>query len=155
YPESPRVRFYTDTAELAADFAALAGFGFDVLPIPFRADLIPAAPDRKPTCPLRVLFLGDLREEKGFTKLPPLVRALRADSRSPRVQFVVPGALHAEEREPAMLAALAELEAYPAEQVERPHRDGFVRANDYYRLLASADLVLCPYDARAYRARSS
>lgn len=155
YPESPRVRFYTDTHELAADYAALAGFSFDVLPIPFRADLIPPAPVRKPTDPLRVLFLGDLREEKGFTKLPPLVRALCADPRGRRVQFVVPGALHTEEREPAMLAALAELEAYPTEQVERPHRDGFMPAADYYRLLASSDVVLCPYDSKAYRARSS
>ena len=148
YPESPKVRFYTDTSELAADYAALAGFPFGVLPIPFRANLIPpAAPSPGP---LRVLFLGDLRDEKGFTKLPPLVRAL-----APRVRFVVPGALHTEEREPAMLAALAELEAYPADVVERPHRDGFVPAEDYYTLLSSADVVLCPYDATAYRARSS
>jgi glycosyltransferase involved in cell wall biosynthesis len=155
YPEAPRVRFYTDTRELAADYAALAGFPFGVLPIPFRADLIPPALPRRPADPLRVLFLGDLREEKGFTRLPPLVRALDADERGPRVQFVVPGALHPEEREPALCAALAELETYPAERVDRPHRDGFVPAGDYYRLLASADVVLCPYDARAYRARSS
>jgi glycosyltransferase involved in cell wall biosynthesis len=157
YPESPTVRFYTDTHELAAEYAALAGFPFGVLPVPFRADLIPTrspAP-RRPADPIRVLFLGDLRDEKGFTKLPPLVRATCADERGPRIQFVVPGALHPEEREPAMLAALAELEVYPAEQVERPHRDGFVPADEYYRLLASADVVLCPYDARAYRSRSS
>jgi glycosyltransferase involved in cell wall biosynthesis len=54
-----------------------------------------------------------------------------------------------------MLAALAELDAYPVERVDRPHRDGFVPADEYYRLLASADVVLCPYDPRAYRARSS
>lgn len=154
YPECDKVRFYTDTAELADDYAALVGFSFDLLPIPFRADLIPAPPARSASSPLRVLFLGDLRDEKGFTKLPPLVRAMRADGRS-RVQFVVPGALHPEEREPAMLAALAELETYPESQVERPHRDGFVPADDYYKLLASADVVLCPYDAKAYRSRSS
>jgi glycosyltransferase involved in cell wall biosynthesis len=54
-----------------------------------------------------------------------------------------------------MRAALAELETYPAEQVERAHREGFVPTDDYYYLLAKADVVLCPYDARAYRARSS
>jgi hypothetical protein len=42
HPETPKVRFYTDTAELAGDYAALAGFAFDVLPIPFRASLIPS-----------------------------------------------------------------------------------------------------------------
>jgi glycosyltransferase involved in cell wall biosynthesis len=157
-PESPRVRFYTDTRELAADYAALAGFPFAVLPIPFRADLIPPTDPRAahgPADPLRVLFLGDLRAEKGFTRLPPLVRATEAQECGRRVQFVVPGALHPEERGPAMLAALAELEAHPAERVDRPHRDGFVPADEYYRLLATADVVLCPYDARAYRARSS
>jgi glycosyltransferase involved in cell wall biosynthesis len=152
YPESPRVRFYTDTPELAADYAALAGFAFEVLPIPFRAELIPEPPARSEAEPLRVLFLGDLREEKGFTKLPPLVRALSAER---RVRFVIPGALHPEEREPAMLAALAELEGFPPEVVEHPHRDGFVPPEDYYALLASSDVVLCPYDARAYRSRSS
>ena len=151
YPECDKVRFHTDTCELAADYAALTGFAFGVLPIPFRADLIPPAPPRSSTNPLRILFLGDLREEKGFMKLPALVRGMRGE----RVQFVVPGALHPEERDPAMLAALAVLETYPTERVERPHRDGFVPAEDYYRLLASADVVLCPYDAKAYRSRSS
>jgi glycosyltransferase involved in cell wall biosynthesis len=155
YPDSPKVRFYADTRELAADYAALAGFPFGVLPIPFRADLIPAAPPRLPTDPLRVLFLGELRAEKGFTRLPALVRAADAEGGERRVRFVVPGALHPEERAPAVLAALAELESYPAARVERPFRTGFVPAADYYRLLASADVVLCPYDARAYRARSS
>jgi hypothetical protein len=155
HPESPKVRFYTDTPELASDYATLAGFPFGVLPIPFRADLIPPTPPRIPTDPLRVLFLGDLRAEKGFTKLPALVRALCAQTRGPHVQFVIPGALHPEEHAPAMQEALARLEAYPAEQVERPHREGFVPTDDYYYLLATADVVLCPYDARAYRARSS
>ncbi|MFM8273154.1 MAG: glycosyltransferase [Gemmata sp.] len=153
HPETPKVRFYTDTAELAGDYAALAGFAFDVLPIPFRASLIPSdAPAPSASGPLRVLFLGDLRDEKGFALLPSLVRAMGGDG---RVRFVVPGALHPEEREPKMLAALAELETYPESQVERPFREGFVPPDDYYRLLASADIVLCPYDATAYRARSS
>ncbi|VTR93121.1 Uncharacterized protein OS=Cyanothece sp. CCY0110 GN=CY0110_11807 PE=4 SV=1: Glyco_trans_1_4 [Gemmata massiliana] len=150
YPETGNVRFYTDTAELAADYATLAGFPFGVLPHAFRADLIPPSPLRPTAGPLRVLFLGDLRKEKGFTKLPTLVRAM-----STGVQFVVPGAIHPEEREPAMLSALAELESYPESVVERQYRDGFVPADDYYRLLSSADIVLCFYDPKAYRSRSS
>jgi glycosyltransferase involved in cell wall biosynthesis len=155
YPESPRVRFYTDTPEHAADYSALAGFRFRHLPVPFRADLIPPTPARSESEPLRVLFLGDLREEKGLTKLPALVRAMNAEPRGPRVQFVIPGAIHTEERAPAMLAALAELESYPSEVVERPHCDGFIPSDDYYRLLACADVVLCPYDAKVYRNRTS
>ncbi len=154
YPETGNARFYTDTAELAADYTALAGFSFGVLPYAFRADLIPPSPPRITAGPLRVLFLGDLRKEKGFTKLPALVRAMGTGEKS-RVQFVVPGAIHPEEREPTMLGALAELESYPESVVERPYRDGFVPANDYYRLLSSADIVLCFYDPKAYRARSS
>jgi glycosyltransferase involved in cell wall biosynthesis len=149
------VRFYTDTPEHAADYSALAGFSFRHLPVPFRADLIPLLPSRRENDPLRVLFLGDLREEKGFTKLPALVRAMSADPHSPRVQFVVPGAIHTEERAPEMITALAELESYSSEVVERPHRDGFIPADDYYRLLASAEVVLCPYDAKVYRNRTS
>jgi glycosyltransferase involved in cell wall biosynthesis len=149
---SPRVRFYTDTSELAADYAAHSGVSFEVLPIPFRAELIPPAPPRTSTDPVRVLFLGDLRDEKGFTKLPSLVRALCTGG---GVQFVIPGALHAEEQSLPMRTALADLESHPAEVVARPYRDGFIPAEDYYRLLAAADVVLCPYDAGAYRARSS
>jgi glycosyltransferase involved in cell wall biosynthesis len=155
YPESPRVQFYADTPEHVADYSALAGFGFRHLPVPFRADLIPPSPLRRENDPLRVLFLGDLREEKGFTKLPALMRAVSAELHGPRIQFVVPGAIHTEERTPEMMTALAELESYPPDMVERPHRDGFIPADDYYRLLASADVVLCPYDAKVYRNRTS
>ena len=59
------MRSYTDTDLLAADFGHLAGFDFRVLPIPFRAELIPEASNlRTNDGALRILFLGDVREER-------------------------------------------------------------------------------------------
>ena len=68
---------YTDTVELASTTARLAGVDFRVLPIPFRTELIPPRSSLGPhDGPLKVLFLGDVREEKGFLLLPELVRTL-------------------------------------------------------------------------------
>src|SRR5262249_3178703 len=58
YPDTARMRYYTDTDELAVDYTHLGGFDFHVLPIPFRAELIPS-PSKMSTHqdPVKVLFL--------------------------------------------------------------------------------------------------
>ena len=72
------MRYYTDTDLLAADYAHLTGFDFQVLPIPFRAELIPPVSSTKVRQrPLKVVFLGDVREEKGFLLISRPQRHLR------------------------------------------------------------------------------
>src|SRR5262249_24755940 len=77
YAHTARMRYYTDTDDLASDYSQLAGFDFGVLPIPFRSELIPSPEEHEQMQgPLKLLFLGDVREEKGFQLLAGLVRAL-------------------------------------------------------------------------------
>ena len=157
HPDTSRMRYYTDTDQLAVDYAHLTGFEFHVLPIPFRAELIPPpSPASARQRPLRALFLGDVREEKGFLLLPGLVRSLFEEFvKTGRLRFVVQAGIHPDQSSLALEEALAELQEYGAEHVELVGRHGFLDPNEYYVVLANSDIVLCPYLADVYRARSS
>ena len=157
HPDTPKMRYYTDTDLLAVDYAHLAGFEFQVLPIPFRAELIPPTSSNKNRQrPLKIVFLGDVREEKGFLLLPDLVRALFNEYvKTGRVRFVVQAGIHPDSASVPLQEALEELEEYGAEHVELFGRDGFVDPKDYYVTLANSDIVLCPYLADVYKTRSS
>ena len=157
YPDTAKLRFYTDTDLLAADYSHLAGVGFDVLPIPFRTELIPERLQFTTNeAPLKVLFLGDVREEKGFQLLPGLVRALFENYvKTGRLRFIIQAGIHADEPSLLLRSAVEELEKYNREHVELVGRNGFLAPSEYYALLASSDVVLCPYLAHYYRARSS
>jgi hypothetical protein len=157
YADTSSMRFYTDTDLLADDYARLGGFEFRVLPIPFRADLIP--PPSAPCAregPLKILFLGDVREEKGFLLLPGLVRSLYDNYvKTGRLRFVVQATIHPDQTSSPLQDAVAELEGYGTLHVELIGRNGFLEPHEYYAALANSDIVLCPYLADCYRARSS
>ncbi len=154
YPASRAIRFYADTRELADDYTVLSGLPFDVLPIPFRVGLFPQVVER-PGGPLTVLFLGDARREKGFHHIPDLVRSLRDLVTTGRVRFVVQATLHPDETDPEVRAAMDQLAAFPEREVSLVGRSGFLAGQEYYRHLAEADVVVCPYEVESYRARSS
>jgi len=85
------VRFVTDSDGLAKEFMQFSrGRVVSVLPIPHTLCLPPDAPT--PAVPskdpqrLRIIYLGDAREEKGFAMLPAAVRACHL-ARQP-VEFV-------------------------------------------------------------------
>jgi glycosyltransferase involved in cell wall biosynthesis len=157
YPTTTRMRYYTDTHELAADYGHLAGADFEVLPIPFRIELIPASSAREDTQgPLRILFLGDVREEKGFELLPGLMRALfEGYVKAGKIRFVVQAGIHHDELSQAVRNTLNELEQYDQKYIDIFSNKEFMSPEEYYGLLASSHLVLLPYRAKSYRARSS
>lgn len=155
FSETPRVRLYTDTTHLAVDYTTLGGLPFEVIPIPFRAGLLPSLKTHTDG-PLCVLFLGDVRAEKGFALLPGLVRDLyETHVGTGRVRFVIQATLHKDESDPVLLTALDELAKYPDEHVQLVGRERFLPGTEYYEHLAAADVVLCPYRAESYRSRSS
>lgn len=153
-PVDERMHLYTDTQELARDYEALTGRTFAVLPIPFRAKLMPEVERRDG--PLVALFLGDPREEKGFCLLPDLIETLHRDLvATGRLRFVIQAGVHRDALNPRMVETLGRLEAFGEPAVTLVGRDGFVPEAEYYRHLSGADIVLLPYDAVTYRARSS
>jgi glycosyltransferase involved in cell wall biosynthesis len=157
-PKSPgdRLSLWTDTEELAEDYLHLSGYPFGVLPIPFNHSLIKnrQQPGRPP---LTCLYLGDVREEKGFHLLPVLIRSLQNDD---SVRFVIQATKpHPAATTPTLLAAmsaLSALESFDPNLVGLAGRDlDFLPREQYFRMLAESDIVLCLYDAKIYRARSS
>jgi glycosyltransferase involved in cell wall biosynthesis len=157
YPDTDRLHFWTDTEELARDYQFHFGYSFGVLPIPFTHDLVAPA-DGPAVPPLNCLYIGDVREEKGFHRIPGLMRSLAESGALGRmVRFLIQATdIHPSAATPAVRAAMAELEAAPPAHVELVGRgQRFLPRAEYYRLLARADIVLCLYDAKIYRACSS
>jgi hypothetical protein len=152
----PRLRLYTDTEELSAEYQRFTGLAFATLPIPFRAGLI-APRVRRPGEPLCLAFFGEVRDEKGFVHLPDLVAALRADYLVPRkARLLVQATLAARDgHNEKSHAALSRLRRERPEHVTLVGLDGPLTPAQYYRLVSEADVFLCPYSPHAYRSRSS
>jgi hypothetical protein len=149
------VRFYTDTAELSQDFDRLGTSRFGVLPIPFRSELI--GPSRRSAGePLRLVFLGQARDEKGFPWLPDLIEDLRADYvERGKVRFLIQANLGPPEYNPLSVVALERLKQYPPEIAELFAVDSPLSPEEYYRLVSESNVVLLPYDRGRYFAASS
>jgi glycosyltransferase involved in cell wall biosynthesis len=152
------IRLWSDTAELAADYAALSPLPVGVLPVAFRQDLMAAAlaarPARSPDSPITLGYLGNARPEKGFQHLPALAEGLLAHPiHGGYVRFVVQCGLNIEGGEPGIVAARDRLAGLPAGRIHLV--DGVPDAAAYYALLAEMDIVLLPYEAASYRTRSS
>ena len=153
-PACDRVRLYTDTEELAEEFADFSGLDFAALPIPFRARLLARKPRGDGS--LTVAYFGDARAEKGFHRLPDLVDALRGDYLRPgRVCFLIQASLANPDADSRCRTALHRLMVNRPEHVRLVGLDGPLSPEDYYTLVSGADLLLCPYHAGTYRSRSS
>jgi hypothetical protein len=152
---SPRVRLYIDTQELAEEYEQVSGLKFDLLPIPFRTNLIrpEGRPSDKGVC---IAYFGDVRDEKGFYHLPAIVDDLRAAYvEAGKVRFLIQSSLNHPEWNPKSAAALERLQAYPPHQVRLVGDRAPLSPDEYFRLVSEADLLLCPYSPIGYKRRSS
>lgn len=150
------IRLVTDSHELAAEYSGLTRYPVEVLPIPHTAESAGATWPQdippKGVGRVRVIFLGDAREEKGFELLPGLVRSCGANPALAKVEFVVQ-AFVSSPYHARMAVIIRELEQLPRSNVTLIKKS--LSAESYQALLASADVVLVPYDAVTYRARTS
>jgi glycosyltransferase involved in cell wall biosynthesis len=152
---SPRVRVYTDTEELTEAYVAATGLPFETLPIPFRTDRI-APRTRRADDPLRLTFLGDARDEKGFHWLPDLIDGLRAEAEAGRVTFALQASLLSPQYNPESIPAMAQVRALAGEPYMELHGlDAPLSPEQYFDLLSRADVMLCPYSPENYKRRSS
>jgi hypothetical protein len=88
--------------------------------------------------------------------LPGLVRSLFEDYvKTGRLCFIVQAGIHPDQASEPLQEALRELEEYDDKHVELIGRHGFLDPSEYYAVLSNSDIVLCPYLAGVYRARSS
>lgn len=151
---SPRIRFYTDADALADDYESFSGLPFDVLPLPFRAELIPPAAHRT-SGSLTVAYLGGARDEKGFHWLPELVRELRLRNGPGRVRFLIQSNIDQPEHNPQSVAALSKFEPLAGDDLELVALADGLPAVNYYRLFSQCDVIVLPYLPARYRASTS
>jgi hypothetical protein len=156
-----RARFYTDTKQLTDQYNFLGVAPFETMPVPVAYDQINSLDSLGETAVVNITYLGDARDEKGFDLLPTVVeyyvasnalppRSLNGKWRQCRFSFQsnfnVPGG------EPKSRVAKQILAGYPdlVNLMEGPFS-----SPDYSRLLLQSDIVVVPYDADSYGARSS
>jgi glycosyltransferase involved in cell wall biosynthesis len=147
-----RLRVWTDTEPLAAQYR---GVGLDVagvLPIPHCLPVLSERPQA--TGPLTISYLGGARGEKGFARLPSLLESLAEPYlNAGRVKFVVQANYSLSREEPLMAKTARALSRMPGQWLEllpRPLTPVELQAR-----LVSSDILLLPYDGESYRRRSS
>lgn len=150
------VRLATDSQELAAEYQPYFRRAIEVLPIPHTlchapGDLPADLPAKSPG-KIRIVFLGDARDEKGFEFLPAVVRACADGTGPSAVEFVFQAFISSPHHQ-RMARTIDELSQLESSQVHLVRRS--LLPDEYQTLLSSADLVLLPYDAATYRARTS
>lgn len=149
----PGVRLYASCSEYAAAYAQLLGHD-NHLPIHpcFLADWRSPRAIRARS-PIRriVLYIGEIKREKGFYALPDLLRKLleRATvQHSFLIQFV-------EIRSRAAKAVVEELTTIAAADPRVTVHHGFWRDMDLQEALQSADMLCLNYDSSAYAHKTS
>lgn len=100
--------------------------------------------------PLRVLFAGEARADKGFGLLPAIADALEAELHSGTVRLVCQTSQNEFADRSVKEARLALTARTGLEIIDR-----FIPSDEYDRLVAGCDLVLLPYDPSQYRTRLS
>jgi glycosyltransferase involved in cell wall biosynthesis len=144
------VRITSDSAPLARLFAELDGRPVGVLPIPHSPhECPPAAPAGRGACHL--VYVGGWRGEQGVRDLVDALLAVRADFEAGRFTATIQANPSPADREACEARDRLRAAAIPGVELLEDILDG----DRFLRCLASADLVLAPYDSDAYRYRTS
>lgn len=144
-------KFYTDTVVLTERYNAIGGFHFETLPIPIDDQLPLQGINREQT--LTVSYLGDARDEKGYYFLPDLIGAAQYKYQNGRsIRFLIQSNL-AQGGNVKSMAALERLKLLRDSGVKLIY--GPFDSHEYANLLLRSSIVVIPYDASQYEARSS
>jgi glycosyltransferase involved in cell wall biosynthesis len=150
-----KIRFYTDTENLVYRHNQLSPIQFSRIPIPFRQEqLAVSLPlQKKEKTAIHIVYLGDARPEKGYQHLPALVAALWPQYLSVgKVFFTIQSNYNVQGGEIGILEAKLALAQYPESKVKLIHNP--ISTAEYYQLLASADIVILPYNPQNYQRTS-
>ncbi len=144
-----KVFFCADTDSLARAYSKIYNVPVRTLPIlcdlaPIQKAALPPAPKKART----IVYLGGARVEKGFPLLPPLIEELSSTS---DLTFLLQAYVPKDEYVGVIAESLKRLRKNPSVVLyEEP-----LSPEAYINLLLKADIVLLPYEASAYRRRSS
>jgi glycosyltransferase involved in cell wall biosynthesis len=151
------VHYYTTTRELTGQFDSIFPGRIATLGYPIDPDFASARGARRAGEPLRIVFAGDARLEKGFQHLPGIVDALAPELAAGRARFVLqsnfPFAIPCRRRNLPLVAARERLARYPSDHVSLLGDP--LDPPAYRELVTTADIGLMPYDPVHYHARCS
>ena len=149
-PGGDRVRAFTDSDELTDDYGDRLHLPVQTAPIPVdrRFRLLSC---EKPAEPIVISYFGDARTEKGYQHLPSLAGALAPALAAGRIRLVLQSNFNVPEGEVGIPAAREALGRYPnVELLLEPLDD-----SAYFARMEASHLLLLPYQAERYVARSS
>jgi glycosyltransferase involved in cell wall biosynthesis len=142
--------FYTDSVQLTQQYEQL-GVKFDTLPIPHT---IAKSTSKNLSKTIKVAYLGDARDEKGYHHLPHVVQDLWHDYVNPeKITFTIQSYFSHHQIEPKTTVALSQLQTFDSDKVQLIRNP--LDPGEYQNLLIGSDVVLLPYDKVNYRARTS
>lgn len=143
-----RVRLASDSARLARDFNALTSLRIEVLPIPHTVTEH-AAHGRSGSSTIRLVSLGNARDEKGFVEILDAIRLLEAGNELHGLEFK----LQANDAAADVQSAIDDFAASCPPQVTLLRNA--LPPEEYTETLLEADVVLVPYWRDVYRSRTS
>jgi hypothetical protein len=149
-PGGDRIRLFTDSDNLTEEHGQALHRRFQTAPIPVDTALFATRKSRA-TDTINVVYLGDARTEKGYLQLPAIARALNAGLSPVRVQMILQSNFNLPGGEPGIAAARNFLSMMPNVTLLRNP----ISEEQYNSYLASADLILLPYQVERYVARTS
>jgi glycosyltransferase involved in cell wall biosynthesis len=148
-----KIRFYTDTEDLVRKHNSFSPVQVTQVPIPFRQEKLINQSSQEVKSYIHIVYLGDARSEKGYQHLPNLIDALWQNYlQLNKVKFTIQSNYNIQAGEVEILAAKLALSQYPKSKIKLI--DHPMQPDDYYQLLASADIVVLPYNPQNYQRTS-
>lgn len=148
--ETKTVRLCTDSERLAADYTRLTRLPVEVVPIPHtEVEAGGASGARRRHGALRLVSLGNARDEKGFLEILGVIRLMRESHELEGFKFI----LQANRASADIRSAIAETGGGKNGQVAFIYET--LTPEEYYGLLLDGDVVLLPYWRSIYRSRTS
>lgn len=150
HPASDRLRVFTDSDTLTDDYSERLQVRVQTAPIPVDERFTALAGPRHAR-PFVISYFGDARTEKGYTRLPAVAMRLGGALERGDVRFVAQSNFNVPGGEPGIAAARRALsERRGVDVLSEPLHD-----DEYALYLGESHLVLLPYDADRYVARTS
>lgn len=151
-----KIFFYTDTDRLTSQFNSLGLYFFNTLPIPVNLEFQTNNLSNNNTFPLKIVYVGDARHEKGYQHLPDMVNRLWDNYiNTGRIFFEIQSNFSFKnyKRNKDIILARAKLEEFDSNKVKIIKET--LLPDDYCEIILSSDIGLLIYDSDNYFARSS